>query len=132
LLIALNSGLGKVSAKSLAREGVDIVVNCRNEERLEATIDEILSIACDDVIGETGDITWQDDVERIVDRSSGLDHPVTRAGGQEPIRSLETAEVDWYHMFDLLVMSVVHAVQEAAPYLCSDNGGTITAVTFER
>jgi 3-oxoacyl-[acyl-carrier protein] reductase len=42
---------------------------------------------------------------------------------------LEPDDEDWFRAYELLVMSVVRVVQEAAPHLRSDGGGTITMVT---
>ena len=55
IVCAASKGLGKASALSLAREGVELVINSRTAETLEATAEEInkecgvkvMPIACD-------------------------------------------------------------------------------------
>jgi NAD(P)-dependent dehydrogenase (short-subunit alcohol dehydrogenase family) len=42
---------------------------------------------------------------------------------------MEMTDEDFYHAYDLLVMSVVRAVREAAPHLGADGGGTIVNIT---
>ncbi|WP_418279919.1 SDR family oxidoreductase [Halorubrum sp. DTA98] len=133
LVTASSSGLGKAAATALAREGVDVVVNGRDEERLAEAVVSIEEHATGRVVGQPGDLTKPADVERLVERTVSefgrLDHLVTSAGGPPRLRPLAADDADWYDAFDLLVMSVVRLVREAQPHLIADGGGTITNVT---
>jgi len=133
LVTASSSGLGKASATALAREGADVVINGRDEERLEAAADEVRESATGEVVTQPGDLTDPDDtaamVEATVEAFGGLDHLVTSAGGPPSGPFLETTDEDWYDAYDLLVMSVVRAVREAVPHLREDGGGTVVNIT---
>ncbi|AFZ74388.1 SDR family oxidoreductase [Natronobacterium gregoryi] len=133
LVTASSSGLGKASAKALAREGVNVVVNGRDEDRLEDARADLEAIAAGEVVAQQGDLTDGDDVERLVettvDEFGGLDHLVTSAGGPPSGPFLETDDEDWYEAYDLLVMSVVRLAREAEPYLKESDHGTIVNVT---
>lgn len=132
LVTASSSGLGKASATALAREGANVVINGRDEDRLEEAREEIEEVATGEVVAQPGDLTDADDVTALVDTAAeefgGLDHLVTSAGGPPSGPFLETSEEDWYDAYDLLVMSVVRLVKEAAPHLRED-GGTIVTIT---
>jgi 3-oxoacyl-[acyl-carrier protein] reductase len=132
LVTASSSGLGKASATALAREGANVVINGRDEERLAEARAEIDEVATGEVVAQQGDLTVPEDVEamvqRAVDEFGGLDHLVTSAGGPPSGAFLETTDEDWYQAFDLLVMSVVRLVREAEPHL-TDGGGTIVTIT---
>jgi len=132
LVTASSSGLGKASATALAREGADVVINGRDEERLEAAADEVRESATGEVVTQPGDLTDPDDtaamVEATVEAFGGLDHLVTSAGGPPSGPFLETTDEDWYDAYDLLVMSVVRLAREAEPHL-RDGGGTIVNIT---
>jgi 3-oxoacyl-[acyl-carrier protein] reductase len=132
LVTASSSGLGKASATALAREGANVVINGRDEERLAETRAEIEEVATRDIVAQQGDLTVAEDVtamvQRTVDEFGGLDHLVTSAGGPPSGAFLETTDEDWYQAFDLLVMSVVRLVREAEPHLTED-GGTIVNIT---
>jgi NAD(P)-dependent dehydrogenase (short-subunit alcohol dehydrogenase family) len=132
LVSASSSGLGKASAAALAAEGANVVVNGRDPDRLDEAVAEIREDATGDVIGVRGDLTDPDDVTNLVERTveefGGLDHLVTSAGGPPSGPFLDTTDEDWYEAYDLLVMSVVRLVREAAPHL-QDGGGTIVNVT---
>ena len=133
LVTASSSGLGKASAMALAREGANVVVNGRDDDRLAAAVAEIDVDATGRVVAQSGDLTEPDDlralVETTVDEFGGLDHLVTSAGGPPSGAFLDIAEEEWYHAYDLLVMSVVRLVHEAAPHLKADGGGTIVTIT---
>lgn len=132
LVTASSSGLGKASATALAREGANVVINGRDENRLEDAREEIADAAAGEVVAQPGDLTDSDDLDALIDRTveefGGLDHLVTSAGGPPSGPFLETTEEDWYDAYELLVMSVVRLVQEAAPHL-RDGGGTVVTIT---
>jgi 3-oxoacyl-[acyl-carrier protein] reductase len=134
LVTASSSGLGKASAKALAREGVDVVLNGRDEDRLAEARAEIESVATGEVLAHPGDLTEADDVAAMVDRTveafGGLDHLVTSAGGPPSGPFLETDDEDWQEAYELLVMSVVRLAREAEPHLAAGEGtGTIVNIT---
>ena len=133
LVTASSSGLGKASAKALAREGVDVVINGRDEERLDEAKSEIEEVATGEVVAQPGDLTDEDDVatlvETTVDEFGRLDHLVTSEGGPPSGPFLDIEDEDWYEAYDLLVMSVVRLAREAAPHLREDGGGTIVTIT---
>lgn len=133
LVTASSSGLGKASAEALAREGANVVVNGRDENRLSETVKELSEIGGGEVIGIQGDLTNKEDIEHLVERTveefNGLDTLVTSAGGPPSGHFMDTTDEDWYQAYDLLVMSVVRTVREAAPHLKESDNGTITCIT---
>ena len=133
LVTASSSGLGKASATALAREGVDVVINGRDEDRLAEAKAEVEAVAAGSVLTQQGDLTEKSDIEAMVERPveafGGLDHLVTSAGGPPSGAFLKMADEDWYEAFDLLVMSVVRLVRNAEPHLRADSGGTIINIT---
>ncbi|MFB6161236.1 MAG: SDR family oxidoreductase [Haloferacaceae archaeon] len=133
VVTASSSGLGKASATALAREGANVVINGRDEDRLAEAVEDVESVATGEVVAAQGDLTDRSDVEALVaatvEEFGGLDHLVTSAGGPPSGAFLDTTDEDWYEAYDLLVMSVVRAVREAAPHLRADGGGTVVNVT---
>lgn len=132
LVTASSGGLGKASAATLAREGANVVVNGRDPNRLEATVEELRAEATGEVLGKRGDLTDPEDIEELVEFTveefGGLDHLVTSAGGPPSGPFLGTDPAEWQEAFELLVMSVANTVWNGAPYLREDGGGTIVTV----
>jgi NAD(P)-dependent dehydrogenase (short-subunit alcohol dehydrogenase family) len=133
LVTASSSGLGEASARALAAEGANVVMNGRDEDRLQEAVEDVREDATGEVVGQPGDLTEYDDitalVERTVDEFGGMDHLVTSAGGPPSGPFLETDDEDWYEAFDLLVMSVVRLVRESADHLREGEGGTVVNIT---
>ena len=133
LITASSSGLGKASAKALAQEGANVVINGRDEDRLEAAREEVEAVATGEVVAQSGDLTDPEDittlVETTVEEFGTIDHLVTSAGGPPSGAFLDTDDDDWEHTYQLLVMSAVRLAREAAPYLKEGDGGTIVNIT---
>ncbi|SEH43231.1 3-oxoacyl-[acyl-carrier protein] reductase [Halopenitus malekzadehii] len=135
LVTASSRGLGNASATALVREGVNVAINGRDVDALEEAAAELREEAAGDarVLPIQGDLTDENDIETLVettvDEFGGLDHLVTSAGGPPSGPFLETDDEDWYEAYDLLVMSVVRLVREAADPLQADGGGTIVNIT---
>ena len=133
IVTASSSGLGKASAMALAREGANVVLNGRDEKRLEEAAEEVRGVATGRVVTQAGDITDPKAitalVQRAMDEFGRLDHLVTSAGGPPSGKFLDIPIEEWYDAYDLLMMSVVRLVHEATPYLEDGDGGTIVAIT---
>lgn len=132
LCTAATSGLGRASAEALAREGADVAVCGTTAAHVDETRESLRAIGTGDVLAVEADITDPDEVqalvEQTVDQFGGLDHLVTSAGGPSSGSFAETTERDWYHAYDMLVMSYVWTTRAARPYL-ADGGGSIVAIT---
>lgn len=133
LVTASSSGLGKASAKALVREGSNVVINGRDEDRLQDTLEELRETGSGKVIAQPADLTSLEEITQLVDTTldefGQLDHLVTNVGGPPSGSFLEMSDDDWYNAYDLLVMSVVRLVSESVDALQADGGGTITMVT---
>ena len=133
LVTASSSGLGKASAKALAREGVDVVINGRDEERLADAKAEVEAVATGEVVAHSADLTDADEIAALVEATADefgtIDHLVTSAGGPPSGAFLDTDDEDWQHAYELLVMSVVRLARESYPHLKEGDGGTIVNIT---
>ncbi len=132
LIAASSSGLGKAAGMALAREGANVVLNGRDDEKLADAVEEVRAEATGEVIGVAADLTDPSEIDNLVSQTveefGGLDHLVTSAGGPPSGPFMQMNDEDWYDAFDLLVMSVVRLVRAAEPEL-RDGGGTITNIT---
>jgi 3-oxoacyl-[acyl-carrier protein] reductase len=133
VVAASSSGLGKASAKALAEEGADVVINGRHPDTLEDTAAELRKTAKGSVVAHAADLTersaCEELIERAVEEFGRLDHLVTSAGGPPSGSFLSTTDEDWQDTYELLVMSVVRLVRAGAEPLRAGGGGTITCIT---
>lgn len=132
LVAASSSGLGKATARALAREDANVVVNGRDQDSLADTVTELQSEGEGEIEGIQADITEEDQITELVEGTvktfGGLDHLVTNAGGPPSGPFMDMDDDDWYDSFDLLVMSVVRLIRASVPHLQDDDGGTITNI----
>ncbi len=132
LVIASSSGLGWASAEALAREGVNVVINGRDEERLNEAVDRLGKVARGRVTGIPGDISKEEELRKLVNETvrefGRLDHLVTCAGGPPGKPFMETSDEEWYAAYDMLVMSVVRLVRMSAEHL-RESRGNIVCIT---
>ena len=132
LVAASSSGLGKAAATSLAAAGANVVLNGRDEAKLDDAVAAVDAVGPGDVVGHAADLTDGDAVAGLVaataERFGTIDHLVVNTGDPASGGLHDVTDDDWYHAFDLLVMSAVRLTREAGPYL-RDGGGSIVAIT---
>lgn len=128
-----SSGLGKASAKALAENGVNVLLNGRDGARLADAKAEVANVATGRVVTYQGDITDLDAIHglisKAIDEFGCLDHLVTSAGGPPRLSFEDTTDEDWFEAFELLVMSVVRLIRESNEHLRADTGGTVVTIT---
>ena len=106
--------MGKAAALGFAREGASVVINGRNEERLNGTAEEIRSLG-GTVLAVRGDITLGDSVKALVAATlkqyGRIDILFNYVGGdpdQAPLTSfIEQSEDFWDRMIDLNLKSTM-------------------------
>ena len=81
IVCAASQGLGKGCALGLAREGVDVVINARGEDALEATAAEIRAASGVRVITVSADVTTAQGRAALLAACPAPDILVNNAGG---------------------------------------------------
>ena len=84
LVCASSKGLGRGCAEALAAEGVNLILNARGSEALEATAAAIRETYGVEVTAIAADITSEAGQAAVLAESGGVDILVTNAGGPPP------------------------------------------------
>ncbi len=104
LISGASAGIGRVTAKTLAREGVQTIVVARNEQKLEELAAEIRGdghleplVIVDDLLdGDSfGRVT-----EKVMAKFGGVDIVINNLGQARPF-DLDTTEEEWSEAFRL-------------------------------
>lgn len=104
LISGASGGIGRETAKTLAREGVTAIVVARRPAELEELADEVASAGhprpvpiVDDLLDDAafGRVT-----DQVMDRFGGVDIVVNNLGQARPF-DLDTSEAEWDEAFDL-------------------------------
>lgn len=115
------SGIGRATARLLAREGASVHVADRDAERVAAVVEEIGDAAT----GHTVDVTDPAAVQGLADAafSAGrVDIVMNNAGIGQAGPTAETPLEDWRAIVEVNIMGVVHGVHAFVPRLLAQGG----------
>lgn len=130
IVMAASKGLGKAVATEFAREGAHVLIGSRNEETLHLAVEAIKQ--------ETGnanvdfavcDMKNADDINHAVEKAVAwngtVDVLVNNAGGPPAGKFLDMDDADWYHSFELNLLSFVRTTRAVVPYMKKQQQGHI-------
>lgn len=134
LIAASSEGLGFATALQLAKEGVKIVLNGRDEAKLTEAVKELkLQVPNVEAVGITSDLTNFADIKNLVARTienfSGIDIVITNAGGPPTGKFESILDETWQKGFDLTLRSAIRLIQESLPYLKKSTAANILTIT---
>ena len=132
LLTGASRGLGFAAAEALAKEGVDIAINSRNEEVLSKAGDKLAQYGTR-VVSLPGDVTNPQKAEMLVGGTIAtlgkLDLLFTNAGGPPPGAFESFNDENWQHAIELSFMSHVRLIRAALPFLRRSESPSVLTVT---
>jgi len=119
-----SSGLGRAIARQLLREGCRVAICSRNNERVSAARQWLISeTGCDPdaIMALTADVTIEEDVRAAVQAASdqflGLNLLVTNAGGPPTGQIDDLSMDDWREAIELNLVSTITMSRTALPHL---------------
>src|SRR5947209_1895438 len=108
LISGSTAGIGFAIADRLGREGADIVINGRTEERVRVALAQIKKdVRNVDVRGIAADLGTAGGCEELVRQLPQVDILVNNVGIFEPKPFVEITDADWEKFFAVNVMSGV-------------------------
>ncbi|SFJ39959.1 NADP-dependent 3-hydroxy acid dehydrogenase YdfG [Amycolatopsis sacchari] len=127
LVTGASSGIGRATALRLAREGHQLVVGARREDRLAE-----LAATAPGVDVRRLDVTDREDVAAFVD-GAVADHGrvdvLVNNAGVMPLSRLDSLHVDeWDRMIDVNVRGLLHGIAAALPHFQRQGGGHFVTV----
>jgi 3-oxoacyl-[acyl-carrier protein] reductase len=126
-----SSGIGEAIAKSLAAEGVAVVVHGRREDQANRVADEIAANGGQAVvaIGDLSSDAGADAVAKVAnDALGGIDILVNNAGAFPHSPWLEATAADWVDLYNVNVGSMVRMITRLAPGMKERGWGRVIAV----
>ena len=107
IICAASKGLGKASALSLAHEGVELVINSRTAETLEATAEEISKETGVKVTPVACDITTDEGRAKVLEACADPDILINNAGGPPPGNFRNWDRDDWIKAVDANMLTAI-------------------------
>ena len=129
IVCASSRGLGKACAAALAAEGVAVVVNGRDPDRLAATADEIRKATGSTVTVVAADVATEAGRERLLAACAEPDILVTNNGGPMPGRFEDWDHAAWLAALEANLLAPVLLIRAVVAGMRARRFGRIVNIT---
>ncbi|MCM8570182.1 SDR family oxidoreductase [Gramella jeungdoensis] len=133
IITGASSGIGEATALKLAKEGANVVLTARREERLKELKSKIDKENAGKALVVAGDVTKKEDFQKVVDKTksefNSIDALVNNAGLMplSYVKNLHTDE--WDKMVDVNIKGVLNGVSAVLPTMMEQKSGNIINIS---
>lgn len=129
IVCASSDGLGYASAQALVGEGVNVVINGRDPERLARAADQLRATAAGEVIGVPADLLDSGTVDALLGACPEPDIVVTNNAGPRPATLREATPADWQRGIEGNFLNHVRLIDRVTDGMCEREFGRIVNIT---
>jgi 3-oxoacyl-[acyl-carrier protein] reductase len=129
IVCAASKGLGRACAMSLGREGVELVINARTAETLEATAEEIRKETGAMVTAVACDITSEAGRNSVLAACPEPDILINNAGGPPPGDFRDWERDDWIAAVDANMLTPIFLIKATVDGMMSRQFGRVVNIT---
>ena len=131
LVCASSKGLGRGCAEALAGEGVNLVLNARGDEALQATAQHIRDTYGVEVAAIAADITSEDGRAKVLEAAGDVDILVTNAGGPPPGMWTDWDREDFIKALDANMLTPIALIKALVPGMMERGWGRVVNITSQ-
>lgn len=131
LVTAASKGLGRGCAEALAAAGVDLVINARGAEALEATAAALRAAYAVDVVAIAADITTDTGRAEVLVAAGAVDILVTNAGGPPPGMWHDWGREDFIRAIDANMLTPIALMTALMPAMIDKGWGRVVNITSQ-
>ncbi|MDK3016218.1 SDR family oxidoreductase [Pseudodonghicola flavimaris] len=131
LVCASSKGLGLGCAEALAAEGVDLVMNARGAEALEASAEDIRTTYGVDVVTVACDVTTPEGQAAVLAAAEGVDILVNNAGGPPPGMWTDWEREDFIKALDSNMLTPIAFIKALVPAMMDRGWGRVVNITSQ-
>jgi 3-oxoacyl-[acyl-carrier protein] reductase len=129
IVCASSKGLGKACAMALAREGVHLTINARNEECLEQTAAEIRAASGARVEAVAGDLTLEETQIALIAACPEPDILINNNGGPLPGRFQDWSRDVWIAALDANMLAPISMIRAVLDGMVARRFGRVVNIT---
>jgi len=129
LVCAASKGLGRGCAEALAEAGVDLVLNARGAEALEATAEALRTAYGVNVVTVAADITSEEGRAAVLAEAAGVGILVTNAGGPPPGLWSDWDRDDFIKALDGNMLTPIALIKALMPSMIDKGWGRVVNIT---
>ncbi|MCE8531794.1 SDR family oxidoreductase [Ruegeria pomeroyi] len=131
LVCASSKGLGLGCAKALAAAGVDLVMNARGADALEAAAEAIRGAHGVIVTTVACDVTTEAGQAQVIEAAQGVDILVTNAGGPPPGLWSDWDRDDFIRALDANMLTPIAFMKALLPGMIDKGWGRVVNITSQ-
>ena len=132
LITGSTQGIGFATAKKLCEEGANVIINGRNEQKVNNVVMKLKALFSDvKIIGITADLKDNEGCNKLISSIPHIDILINNLGIFEPKEFKDITEQEWLHMFNVNVMSGVRLSQHYLSSMVEQNWGRIIFISSE-
>ena len=133
IVTGASRGIGKAIAELFAKEGMDVVINSRDESRIRRSALEILKTTGSFVTPIQADVRNHSDIERLVqitlNQFGKIDILVNNAGIAVVKPLVETTDHEFDRVFDTNLKGVFYCCKAVLPHMIVQKSGHIINIS---
>ena len=131
LVCASSKGLGLGCAEALAAAGVDLVMNARGSEALEAAAQAIRDAHGVEIVTVAADITTEAGRAAVLEKAQDVDILVTNAGGPPPGMWHDWDREDFIKALDANMLTPIALIKALVPGMMERGWGRVVNITSQ-
>ncbi|HKL68879.1 SDR family oxidoreductase [Salibaculum sp.] len=131
LVCASSKGLGRGCAEALAEAGVNLILNARGAETLEATEAEIRAAHGVEVATVVADVATPQGQDSVIAAAQGVDILVTNAGGPPPGMWTDWDRDDFIAALDANMLAPIALMKALLPSMMDRGWGRVVNITSQ-
>ncbi|MEQ9242889.1 SDR family oxidoreductase [Roseovarius indicus] len=131
LVCASSKGLGLGCARALAEAGVDLVMNARGAEALEAAAKDIRDAFGVEVVTVATDVTTEAGQAKVLEAAGDVDILVTNAGGPPPGMWSDWDREDFIKALDANMLTPIALMKALLPGMMERGWGRVVNITSQ-
>lgn len=132
LITGSTQGIGFATAKKLCEEGVNVIINGKNEQKVNNAVMKLKALFNDvKIVGITADLKDNIGCNKLISQIGHIDILINNLGIFEPKEFKDISEQEWLNMFNINVMSGVRLSQHYLSRMIEQNWGRIIFISSE-
>jgi 3-oxoacyl-[acyl-carrier protein] reductase len=130
IVCAASKGLGLACARALAKEGVNLVINARGDETLQAAAAQLRNLAPGiEVRTVAGDISTPEVREHVLAACPQVDILINNAGGPPPGDFRDWQRDDWLKALDANMLTPIELIKACVDGMAERGFGRVVNIT---
>ena len=131
LVCASSKGLGLGCAEHLAAASVDLVMNARGAEALEASAERLRSTYGVNIVTVAADVATQEGQAEVIKAAQGVDILVNNAGGPPPGMWTAWEREDFIKALDANMLAPIALIKALVPDMMDRGWGRVVNITSQ-